>query len=346
MEKTFLVITSISSDENAVLQSYGAYCKENKVPFILIGDHKTPKDFHLEGCDFYGLDEQMKLHFRFAQTVPENHYSRKNIGYLLAAEMGADVIIETDDDNYALPDFWKSRSPVHKSVIVENQSWTNVYRYFSKEKIWPRGFALEYINKDPVDIGDDPLAEVYCPVQQGLVDENPDVDAIFRLSYKLPFSFERKRDVSIGLNTWCPFNSQNTTWFREAFLLLYLPSFCSIRMTDIWRSFIAQRICWENNWHILFHNSTLRQERNAHNLVKDFEDEIPGYLNNHKIAAALSDLVLLPGKENIGKNLVKCYEALVRLKIIGEQELPLLESWIMDMNGILEALNAGVNQKK
>ncbi|MBV5271274.1 MAG: DUF288 domain-containing protein, partial [Afipia sp.] len=79
---------------------------------------------------------------------------------------------------------------------------------------------------------------------------NPDVDAIYRLTLPLPQSFREEQPVALGRNVWCPFNSQNTTWWKEAAPLLYLPSFCSFRMTDIWRSFVAQRIAWENGWHI------------------------------------------------------------------------------------------------
>ena len=52
--------------------------------------------------------------------------------------------------------------------------------------------------------------------------------------------------------------------------LLYLPAYCSFRMTDIWRSFVAQRIAWENGWRLLFHGPTMEQERNVHDLMKDF----------------------------------------------------------------------------
>src|SRR5438270_335676 len=78
--------------------------------------------------------------------------------------------------------------------------------------------------------------EIYCPIQQGLADENPDVDAIYRLAFPLPLTFRTDRRIALGGSAWCPFNSQNTTWTREAFPLLYLPSYCSFRMTDIWRS--------------------------------------------------------------------------------------------------------------
>ncbi|MGD1699535.1 STELLO glycosyltransferase family protein [Dapis sp. BLCC M229] len=60
-------------------------------------------------------------------------------------------------------------------------------------------------------------------------------------------------------------------------------------MTYIWRSFVAQRICWENGWRVLFYSPTVYQERNFYNLMRDFEDEVSGYLNNDKIAKSLSD---------------------------------------------------------
>ena len=76
---------------------------------------------------------------------------------------------------------------------------------------------------------------------------------------------------------------------------MYLPSYCSFRMTDIWRSYVAQRIAWECGWSVLYHEPTVWQERNEHNLMKDFEDEIPGYTNNLNICKTLQALHLKPG---------------------------------------------------
>ena len=91
---------------------------------------------------------------------------------------------------------------------------------------------------------------------------------------------------------------------------MYLPSYTTFRMSDIWRSLIAQRICWENNWRILFSKSTAIQLRNIHNLMNDFKDEIPGYLQNKNIVNYLEQLKLRKGIKNINKNLLKCYQFL------------------------------------
>ncbi len=175
------------------------------------------------------------------------------------------------------------------------------------------------------------IEDVLCPIQQGLSDEDPDVDAIYRLIMPLPVRFAASSSVALGRNSWCPFNSQNTTWFKVAFPLLYLPSYCSFRMTDIWRSFVAQRIAWACDWNILFHGATVYQERNKHDLLEDFANEMPGYLNNAKICNELADIHLKNGIGNIFDSLFLCYKKLVERKYVREEELELLDSWIDDL---------------
>ena len=57
----YLVITSISDQKNLVLKKYAEESSKNKIPFVVIGDSKSPKEFHLDGCDFYSLERQKKL---------------------------------------------------------------------------------------------------------------------------------------------------------------------------------------------------------------------------------------------------------------------------------------------
>ena len=65
---------------------------------------------------------------------------------------------------------------------------------------------------------------VVSPIWQGLADRNPDIDAIYRLTQPLPVHFDKtKLRIALAEGSICPFNSQNTTWFREAFPLMYLP---------------------------------------------------------------------------------------------------------------------------
>jgi len=332
MNNTFLVITSIAGHDNMILKQYADEANKNGVSFIVIGDTKSPDIFILEGCDFYSVERQLSLDFRLAKVLPFKHYARKNLGYLIAFSKGAEVIIETDDDNLPLNNFWISRKKHVNASLLINEGWVNVYRYFTKAPVWPRGYSLENL-KDKVSELKEKVT-VDCPIQQGLADGNPDIDAICRLIVPLPISFNKKQNIALGINSVCPFNSQNTTWFKEAFPLLYLPSYCSFRMTDIWRSFIAQRIAWTCNWPILFHKSTVYQIRNEHNLLVDFTDEISGYLNNGAICSRLSSLKLADGEENITNNMFRCYEALIEMGLIDSEELILLGAWVNDIASI------------
>jgi hypothetical protein len=320
-----LVITSISAP-NEALRKYASICKKNNVNFILIGDTKSPTDFLLENCDFWSVERQTSLNNELANLLPLRHYSRKNIGYLLAMQSGSELIIETDDDNFPYDTFFDFFPEQMETTTLSKNGWLNIYNFFSAEKIWPRGLPLEEIISEEKKYGKEKTT-VHCPIQQGLADDNPDVDAVFRLTHALPLKFDKNLIYALGKNTWCPFNSQNTVWYREAFQLMYLPSYCSFRMTDIWRSFVAQRIAWENNWNILFYSPTVYQERNEHNLLKDFEDEIPGYLNNDKIVKSLQELKLEQGTENHGSNLMACYQKLVDMKLVDEKELVLIQAW-------------------
>lgn len=327
-EKIALVITSIASQNNEVLQQISKEANKQNIQFIVIGDTKSPKEFELAGCDFYSVERQQKLNFGLISKMPFAHYARKNIGYLQAISKGAEIIIETDDDNYPLNDFWNLREKQVNAYCLSDKGWINVYKFFTDKHIWPRGFALENILDDLPKLESEML--VNCPIQQGLADDNPDVDAIYRLTLPLPIKFNKFANIALGKNSICPFNSQNTTWFREAFPLMYLPSYCSFRLTDIWRSFIAQRVAWTCNWFTLFHNATVRQERNEHNLMIDFRDEISGYSNNLEICRNLFELNLKEGSENIPDNMLKCYEKMVELGHIGKEEMILLDLWLND----------------
>ena len=103
-------------------------------------------------------------------------------------------------------------------------------------------------------------------------------------------------------------------------------------MTDIWRSFVAQRCAWANGWSVLFQEPTGRQERNEHDLLRNFADEVPGYLQNAAICEQLGKLKLAPGPDKIAANLRACYQKLIDMQAIPADELDLVDAWIADVN--------------
>ncbi|MEO8613577.1 MAG: STELLO glycosyltransferase family protein [Luteolibacter sp.] len=325
--KTCLIVTSISPP-NLVLKALAEGAADHSTDFILIGDSKSPQDFALDGVDYYPLERQRGLEFSFAKAAKERSYARKNIGYLIAMSRGAQAIIETDDDNFPRLEFWADRKREVTGSTVESKGWVNVYGHFSSAPIWPRGYPLQALHEPLAPRGVSQTRT--CPIQQSLADANPDVDAVYRMVMPLPLDFNIAEPVILGQHSWCPFNSQNTTTFPEAYLLLYLPTFCSFRMTDIWRSFVAQRLLWTCGWQLSFSSATVWQERNAHDLLKDFADEIPGYLHNAEIIKELDSLVLKNGESNLAENLRTCYLKLIDMKLVDQQEMELLDLWIAD----------------
>ena len=102
-------------------------------------------------------------------------------------------------------------------------------------------------------------------------------------------------------------------------------------MTDIWRSFIAQICLYKTGKQVAFGRATMFQERNKHSLVRDFTDEIAGYLNNARIMELLSNIRLSDDSTQIGPNMRICYERLVEANIIPQDELRLVDLWLKDI---------------
>mgnify|MGYP006153151919 FL=1 len=332
--KTGLVITTINQ-ANKNIKNIDINCNSKKWDFCIIGDKKTPKKFKLRYGNYLDINLQKKLNFKFSNICPLNSYSRKNIGYLVLAENKNDFIVETDDDNYPKRIFFQKRYLSHNVKKILNNSWINIYKYFLLSKnnfIWPRGLPLDQIDGEEIILSKKKLKKNF-PLQQSVCDLNPDVDAIYRMyKKKINIKFKNKK-INIGQSI-TPFNSQNTTWHVSLLPLMYLPVTCTMRATDIWRSFIALRILKLNSINILFNGPSVFQKRNHHNLIVDFKDEASMYINNKKIMEILNQTKLKRGFGNLSTNLVLCYEALIKNGFFEKKEFVYLKAWVKDCQNI------------
>ena len=86
----------------------------------------------------------------------------------------------------------------------------------------------------------------------------------------------------LATNSFSPFNSQNTFFSREA-LKKYLVIPHIGRMDDIWAAYYVQA---KNNT-VVFHEASVYQDRNIHDLIKDMKQEYMGYENNLKMVNEL-----------------------------------------------------------
>jgi hypothetical protein len=325
----YIVITTIQAPGPSVLRTIERAGSEG-LQCIIVGDRKTPETAWTQGVEFLGLARQRELGFELAPLLPENHYARKNIGYLQAMRRCGDLIFDTDDDNAPLPQ-WRTRPQAVTARTCLQAGWVNAYRWFTRSHIWPRGLPLPHAHaaSEPAELGESRIVQA-C-IQQGLANGSPDVDAIWRLLLDQDFAFDHAPSAWLPAGSWCPFNSQSTWWFPAAYPLMYLASFVSFRMTDIWRSLIAQRCLWAMGRGVVFHGPEVFQDRNEHNLMRDFEQEVPGYLGNERFRQVLEALELDRGEAAAGANLRRCYEALVAAGLIEARELPLVDAWLRDV---------------
>jgi len=325
-----IVLTTINHPNDV----YSNFVQKPNVQCVVIGDKKTPSNWYYPGTTFIGIEEQAHLGYCVEKYLPISHYSRKNIGYVYSKRNGAESIVDTDDDNFPASKWGYPIKSKSYLIANEDQGFINIYEYFQNADCWPRGFPLEEIipskgkmhsllleksNKIPA-VG----------IWQGLVNGDPDVDAIFRLTHdEKEIFFSENAPIVLSKGCYCPINSQNTYFARDLSPLLYLPVTVSFRFTDILRGYVAQVVCCHKGYMFGFCSPNVQQIRNKHSYIRDFQDEIPMY--NNVIRVVDISEAEVKDSDSIEDNLFRIYRALAKEKIVTEHELITLNSFLKDM---------------
>jgi len=238
----------------------------------------------------------------FIKMMPFNSFARKNIGYLFAVNFGARVVFDFDDDNVLSPledgvtvpppFLYRKEVDFDSTVLLEfvesEQSSAlafNPYEFMraSHKESWPRGFPVDHLQKNfenwgeqNTTVGDIKYSSI--GVIQSLCDGDPDNDAIFRMTRpdSTKFTFSRTATslpLLIPYSAYSPYNAQATTHLYSAFWGLYLPITVPGRVTDIWRSYITQRIMKDIGLHVMYTPPIVKHERSAHDYLADFAAE-------------------------------------------------------------------------
>jgi hypothetical protein len=303
---------------------------------VVAGDKKTPADWNCHQATFLSAAQQENAQFQIARLLPWNHYARKLMGYLAAIRQGAEIILDTDDDNMPKPDWSIPEFDGSFLATPSGMGFLNIYSYFTDQHIWPRGFPLNRVC-DPASrltAGQIETATARVGIWQGLADGDPDVDAVYRMTVNVPCFFADKPPVVLGKGTVSPFNSQNTAFIRPVFPLLYLPASVSFRSTDIIRGLVAQPILWSAGYSLGFTHATVIQDRNDHQYLSDFESEIPCYLHAEKILDVVDGAVSC--RFSIETNLVNAYESLIHHELMPKCEMALILAWVRDIQNLAE----------
>ncbi len=184
----WIVVTSISEPTSQIRNL--ANIKDFQL--VVIGDKKTNQNWNHNNTIYLSIKTQESLNYKTFTTTPFNSYTRKNIGYLFAIQNGAKFIYDTDDDNEPLVNLneYFNFNKYDYGMIIDCKSprVMNPYAHFGQPLIWPRGYPLSEIQKNHYN-GYICGKRKTSYVQQGVVNGDPDVDAIFSIYLFYLFNF-------------------------------------------------------------------------------------------------------------------------------------------------------------
>lgn len=280
--KKFIVTTTINSPTIATHK----YASFKDWQLIVVGDTKTPhEEYEKLDCIYLHPDEQSRKYPELSRAIGWKSIQRRNIGFIEAYELGADIIATVDDDNIPY-DEWGQDLLINRDVacnlyepehdVFDPLSVTNA------NHVWHRGYPIEYVpTRHRVEYKGRTTRKVL--VQADLWDGDPDIDALARLSMKPVVKFTVKKPYCS--NKISPFNSQNTFLAREV-----IPYYAVLphigRMDDIWGSYILQHF-FPNS--VVYNKASVYQDRNVQDLITNLEKEIIGYRNTLKLVQNLKD---------------------------------------------------------
>ncbi len=321
--KSCVIITTINKPTDTIIK----HINNKNYDLIIVGDNKTPNDYYDLDCIYLDINKQRQLFPELADIIPYNHYCRKNLGYLYAIINKYELIYETDDDNVPYDNFDNILKELDNNDMLNcTNKWINVFKYFTNNShIWPRGYPLSLIKS---------TQELYIEkcnfkpsIINGLVENDPDVDALFRLISKDTIEWEKNKKVLISNKTMTVFNTQNTFWLNpNLFIALLIPSSVSFRYCDILKGIIANIILKYTNNYLMITSPNVIQYRNEHNLISDFKSEVEMYINNENILNFIEDNIF--ESDNIKTIILKIYNNLFKNKVICKLDLDILNIWI------------------
>lgn len=280
--KKYIVTTTINSPTEATIK----YSQKNDWTLIVVGDTKTPhEEYQKLNCIYLHPEEQERKYKKLSDTIGWKSIQRRNIGFLEAYNLGADIVATVDDDNIPYEN-WGTDILVGKEIECDlYESKHNVFDPLSitkRNEVWHRGYPIEYVpTRHCVEYKGKTKRRVL--VQADLWDGDPDIDAMARLSIKPVMKYDDITQPYCS-NQIAPFNSQNTFLARE--VIPYYSVLPHIgRMDDIWGAYILQ-LYFPNS--VVYNKASVYQDRNVQDLITNLEKEIIGYRNTLNLIHNLS----------------------------------------------------------
>lgn len=181
--KKFIVTTTINSPTLATRK----FAAMEDWTLIVVGDTKTP---HLEyeelDCIYLSPEIQQTIDRDLSDSIGWKSIQRRNIGFLYAYNMGADIVATVDDDNIPYDDWGKNLlvgQTIECDLYEPSQNVFDPLSVTNTPDIWHRGFPIDLLGKrHEVEYKGKVKRKVL--VQADLWDGDPDIDAMARLTMK------------------------------------------------------------------------------------------------------------------------------------------------------------------
>lgn len=171
-------------------------------------------------------------------------------------------------------------------------------------------------------------------VFQSLANNDPDVDAIYRLAKEIPFSFRKSATIfAAAPGRVAPFNAQATLWTKDALWGMLLPVTVHGRVSDIWRSYFMQRLMKDLDIHVAFTSPIAVQYRNVHSYIADLQAEVPLYVQANELTKWLRDWMPKKGSGLVAR-FEQLYIDLYEIGVIEEDDVLLAQAWLTDLAAI------------
>jgi hypothetical protein len=250
---------------------------------VVVGDRKTPADYHLDNGTYVGPEQQEKIDKELSDLIGWNCIQRRNFGFLVAKEMGAEIVAVVDDDNIPLEGWGTgvmAGRPVEVNVFTTSLPAFDAIGATNYPHLWHRGYPLQLLPQR--DYSERSRQVVTPDVQADFWNGDPDIDAICRMQFAPDCHFDDEV-FPLTSNAITPFDSQNTfvtsSWLEHYFLFPGVG-----RMDDIWAAYYLQG----KGATVVFGKASVTQERNPHDLIIDMKLEYGGYENNLAIVSEVA----------------------------------------------------------
>ena len=357
--KVFGVTTTIFEPTRACRIFESTSIADAPTKLIVVGDKQTPPAAwkHYARLSrrvvYLSPSDQLELPFRCVKLMAWKHYGRKSLGFLFAMSKGAEWIFDFDDDaelNAGASAFISSiiMGRARSVPVVETSHHLyNPYPDFQphlsgqpttvEQFLWPLGFPLASVRDKRTHHrpANATIDEKRVQVFQALADNNPDVDAVYRMTQELPVDFHLTGAVrALPTGTFAPLRSQATLFRHSAFWGMLLPMSVSSRVSAVWRSYVLERLLWESNSStVAFASSWVSHHRNPHSYLADHDQEADLRTKTHVLLSLLAGWTSA-SQSSLPEAYRSLWSTLAVEGLVNHDEIDLVKAWVHDLASI------------